>query len=218
MKFSVHVASIADCPALATVAIASFKDDPVMGYLSRSVPSDVFETYHCQEWQQRLQQSSLNGLRVFKAVDDDTGDIVAVARWQFPYSLSAEQQREKEELQKATSAKPEGYNEKLYKEIIEAVNKNREKWVDSSKDFALHGLSVSPTHQRRGLGSLLLREGLAVADQMGAKTFLESSPAGVSLYSKHGFKQIDDILMDMRPYGGPGIVSEECMMREPGGR
>lgn len=73
MKFSVHVASIADCPALATVAIASFKDDPVMGYLSRSVPSDVFETYHCQEWQQRLQQSSLNGLRVFKAVDDDTG-------------------------------------------------------------------------------------------------------------------------------------------------
>ena len=53
---------------------------------------------------------------------------------------------------------------------------------------------------------------------MGAKTYLESSAVGVPLYLKHGFKQVDDILIDMRPYGGSGIESEKCMMREPGGR
>lgn len=90
----------------------------------------VYLTYVLLE---RYQAPSINPMRL--RVLTNIRDIVAVARWQFPYSLSAEQQREKEELQKATSAKPEGYNEKLYKEIIEAVNKNREKWVNSSKDF-----------------------------------------------------------------------------------
>lgn len=83
--------------------------------------------------------------------------------------------------------------------------------------LVLLGLAVSPTHQRLGLGSLLIREGLAMADQAGAKTYLESSVVGVPLYLKHGFKQVDEILIDMRPYGGTGIESEKCMMREPGG-
>lgn len=82
----------------------------------------------------------------------------------------------------------------------------------------LLGLAVSPTHQRLGLGSLLIREGLARADEVGAKTCLASSAKGVSLYVRHGFKQVDDILIDMRPYGGTGIESEKCMIREPGGR
>ena len=53
---------------------------------------------------------------------------------------------------------------------------------------------------------------------MGARTYLESSAVGVPLYLKHGFKQVDDVLIDMRPYGGTGIESEKCMIREPGGR
>ena len=82
----------------------------------------------------------------------------------------------------------------------------------------LLGLSVLPTHQRRGLGTLLLREGLAMADEAGAKTYLESSAKGVSLYLRHGFKQVDDILIDMRLHGGSRVESEKCMAREAGGK
>ena len=82
----------------------------------------------------------------------------------------------------------------------------------------LLGLSVLPTHQRRGLGTMLLREGLAMADEAGAKTYLESSAKGESLYLRHGFKQVDDILIDMRPHGGSRVESEKCMAREAGGR
>ena len=77
---------------------------------------------------------------------------------------------------------------------------------------------MSSTHQRLGLGSLLLRDGLAVADKAGADTYLGASAAGLPLYLKHGFKQIEDVSIDMTPYGGTGIVSEKWMVREPDGR
>lgn len=75
MKFSVHVATLADCPALAAVSLAAFKDDPVVGYFARDVPADFSYAHHCQTYQWRFQTSSLNGLRVFKAVDDETGYV-----------------------------------------------------------------------------------------------------------------------------------------------
>lgn len=57
-----------------------------------------------------------------------------------------------------------------------------------------------------------------MADEAGAKTYLESSANGVPLYLRHGFRQVDDILTDMRPHGGHGVASAKCMMREAGGR
>ena len=57
-----------------------------------------------------------------------------------------------------------------------------------------------------------------MADKAGAKTYLESSAKGVSLYLRHGFKQVDDILIDMRPHGGSRVESDKCMAREAGGR
>ena len=149
-------------------------------------------------------------------------------------------------MQNATPPKPDGYNKELGEEFYGVLDKLQEKWVDDSKDYGgycprpsnmlqtsaskidpttlttrttvLLGLAVSPTHQRLGLGSLLIREGLARADAVGAKTYLESSAVGVPLYLRHGFKQVDDIVIDMRPYGGTGIASAKCMMRGPGGR
>ena len=57
-----------------------------------------------------------------------------------------------------------------------------------------------------------------MADEAGAKTYLESSAKGASLYLRHGFRQVDEILIDMRPHGGSGVASVKCMMRETGGR
>ena len=57
-----------------------------------------------------------------------------------------------------------------------------------------------------------------MADEAGARTYLESSVKGVSLYLRHGFKQVDDILIDMRLHGGSRVESEKCMAREAGGK
>lgn len=66
-------------------------------------------------------------------------DIVALARWQFPYSLSSEQQAEKEELQKVTPARPERWNKELEHEFSGACDKLQEKWVDDSRDYGTYG-------------------------------------------------------------------------------
>ena len=76
MTFSVHVATIADCPALATVSLAAFKDDPIVGYYARNVRQNDLYAYQCQQYRRRFQTSSLNGLRVFKVVEDETGWVM----------------------------------------------------------------------------------------------------------------------------------------------
>ena len=79
----------------------------------------------------------------------------------------------------------------------------------------LHILAVSPTHQRLGLGSKLIRRGLEAADKDGAQTFIEASPAGLPLYLKHGWEPVDELVIDMRPHGGEGIEVNPSLMREP---
>ena len=76
MPFSIHVASIADCPALVTVWVAAFNDDPIVGYLSRHVAPDVSYAFRLQVYERRFQGSALSGLRVFKVVDKATGWVV----------------------------------------------------------------------------------------------------------------------------------------------
>jgi GNAT superfamily N-acetyltransferase len=76
-------------------------------------------------------------------------------------------------------------------------------------------LAVRPEYQRKGLGAMLLEDGLALADRDGCKTYIEASAKGLGLYLKYGWKEIDEVKVDTRPYGGHRIESTKCMMREP---
>jgi ribosomal protein S18 acetylase RimI-like enzyme len=52
----------------------------------------------------------------------------------------------------------------------------------------LQVLGVDPAVQRRGVGSALLREGLAAADTAGDDVYLETGrQANVAYYERHGF-------------------------------
>lgn len=54
-------------------------------------------------------------------------------------------------------------------------------------------LSVDPKYQRQGIGSMLLQWGCEEADAHGRSSFLMASPAGISLYTKFGFKAVRDV-------------------------
>ena len=84
-----------------------------------------------------------------------------------------------------------------------------------SSRLVVNILAVRPDYQRKGLGGLLLEQGLALADRDGARTYIEASVKGFSLYKKYGWKEFDEVVVDTRPYGGQGLESTKLMMREP---
>jgi predicted N-acetyltransferase YhbS len=57
----------------------------------------------------------------------------------------------------------------------------------------LNILSVDPTYQHQGVGSMLVQWGCKEADTHGRDSFLISSPAGIRLYSKFGFKAVGEV-------------------------
>ena len=80
----------------------------------------------------------------------------------------------------------------------------------------MHILCVHPDHQGKGIGGMLLAPGLADVDAAGAQVYIEASPAGLPVYLKHGWKPVDEMLIDMRPYGGHAVEHQPFLMREPG--
>ncbi len=74
---------------------------------------------------------------------------------------------------------------------------------------------MDPQYQGLGLGLKLLKIGMDEADRMNRICFLVSTPNGLGLYLKHGFKEIDRFVVDPRPYGGKNEVTWISMRRDP---
>lgn len=75
--------------------------------------------------------------------------------------------------------------------------------------FYLHTLGAMQGNQGKGIGSALLREGLAVCDQHHAQAYLESSNIkNNALYERFGFRVIGEIIL---PEDGPPVW---LMLRE----
>lgn len=75
---------------------------------------------------------------------------------------------------------------------------------------------MRPEYQRNGLGRMLLKPGLETADKEGKRTYIEATREGLGLYVKLGWKQFDELVTDLVPYGGTVVGTTTLMMREPG--
>lgn len=51
-------------------------------------------------------------------------------------------------------------------------------------------MAVDPNHQRQGVGSMLVRIFCDYVDENALDAFVLSSPAGIGLYSKFGFRAV----------------------------
>jgi hypothetical protein len=75
---------------------------------------------------------------------------------------------------------------------------------------------ASTIHQRNGLGTLPIREGLSIADKYKVNTYLEASPEGFNLYLRHGWPEVDEMRLDLKPYGWRENSIDKCMSRKSG--
>jgi predicted N-acetyltransferase YhbS len=74
----------------------------------------------------------------------------------------------------------------------------------------LYVLLVSPDHQRQGIGSLLLAEGLKEVDELGLQCVLGASPEGEELYKRFGFEEYEVMHLRLWEYEGGEGMDESC--------
>lgn len=81
-------------------------------------------------------------------------------------------------------------------------------------------LVTNPESFGRGAGTRLLSWGVEQADKVGVIMALEATPAGLSLYKRFGFREMDVIKADMKQFGwsqpyDPEAAKRVWMIREP---
>jgi N-acetylglutamate synthase-like GNAT family acetyltransferase len=76
-------------------------------------------------------------------------------------------------------------------------------------------LAVHPTCQHLGRGSQLLSPTLSLSHKQNAKCFVQASPAGMGLYRKFGWEDVDSVVFDFSAWGGGKGVRICLMIREP---
>ena len=91
-----------------------------------------------------------------------------------------------------------------------------------SGETDLSGFAVARKRQRMGVGSLLLRHCLALADQDGLPIWLNSFPRSHGLYLRSGFEDVEHCDLDLNAFDGShlrgyGIYRTYAMVRRPAG-
>ncbi|MEA2168431.1 MAG: hypothetical protein QOF76_1731 [Solirubrobacteraceae bacterium] len=174
--------------ALADVLIAAFQDDPVMSW---AFPNPGRRA----KYGRRFFAHTIRRL-----ADDNltwtTPEVSGVSVWAAPgnWSLGA---LDLIRLARATGGGqvPQGPRTLLGLAGIEARH-------PGEPHLYLPCVGVAPGHQGQGIGSALIRPGLAHADALGLPAFLESSnERNVPLYERHGFR----VTKVIRLPGGPRV-------------
>lgn len=62
---------------------------------------------------------------------------------------------------------------------------------------------------------MLIKWGCDIAQNHGIPAYLEASPAGLSVYKKSGFQEVDRFVFDLEKYGGTGNEINVQMMKYP---
>ncbi|OBT71905.1 hypothetical protein VF21_09198 [Pseudogymnoascus sp. 05NY08] len=188
----------------------AFADDPAIIYLYPRSDPKVLKEKSIQNFEKSF---TAPGVKYFKAVLEETSEIVAFSKWVYPHTPDPNA-GDPETAIRMQQHVP-GSNEELVVEFFTKFLHGRRKWVVPETHYFMGILAVRPKYQRKGLGSMLLTPVLEQADKENAKAFVQGSVQGVGLYLKHGWEEVDEILMDYSPYGGARDVKTALLVREP---
>ncbi|KAK3349581.1 putative GNAT family acetyltransferase [Lasiosphaeria hispida] len=205
-----------DIPTLATISEDSFKSDSQTEMKAHGKKPFSMKEYSL---------GSLPGLlknpkaRVVKAVDTSTGVIMGHIIWGFrgiqPPLVSPEDTAiqteavaqavpEKKEEQEAQPKEKQEADDPIAR-LEKLTGEDFEDWMkavmgEGVRCLYVIGLYVSPSYQRRGVGSALLRWGTDLSDASHAFAWVHSSAGAWPAYERAGFKTIRTLDVDLDLY------------------
>ncbi|TVY85359.1 hypothetical protein LSUE1_G000304 [Lachnellula suecica] len=213
----------ADVPGMVEVYLSAFEKDNFSLYcLPRAaIPAEEWDRWLTARFTKLFNSPEI---RCFKITDSNNNNRqAAFARWAFPYTPSEEKRRVKAEEEKETERLkeqgidtrwPNGANLEVCDLKFGPLDSCREKTINEEETFVCHLLCVHQDYWRQGLGGMLLRDVLALADDQGAQAWIEATPAGRPLYAKLGFKEVNLVKVDLSRWGGKEPGFNWGMLRE----
>jgi ribosomal protein S18 acetylase RimI-like enzyme len=99
--------------------------------------------------------------------------------------------------------------------VVSCISALFEVYSDIHLLLVLQILVVDPQFQGRGAGTALVRAGLEEANHHYVPAWLESSAAGLAMYQKCGFRDVEESIdFDLSKYGAQGSVRVVFMFHE----
>ncbi|KFY19383.1 hypothetical protein V493_07984 [Pseudogymnoascus sp. VKM F-4281 (FW-2241)] len=186
----------------------AFADDPAMIYLHPGSDPKVLKEKSIHNFEKSF---TAPGVKYFKAILEETSEIAAFSKWVYPHPPDPNAEDPEKAIR--TQQHVSGSNEELVVEFFTKFLRGRMKWMVPETHYFMSILAVRPQYQRRGLGSMLLSAVLEQVDKEHAKAFVQGSAQGIGLYLKHGWGEVDEILMDYSSYGGAEDVRTALLPR-----
>lgn len=87
--------------------------------------------------------------------------------------------------------------------------------IDSHSILVPDFPATLPAYRGRGIGTELLRWGIKMADSLQTRIYLEATSAGLPLYHKYGWQQVEELMLDLELYGDVGKEAFTLMIRDP---
>ncbi|GAB1319959.1 hypothetical protein MFIFM68171_10169 [Madurella fahalii] len=220
--------TVDDAAALAINNAAAFWTQP---YWRMIWPADAQLAYITQEMGKRMAARVLlidhDERRHEKAVDEDTGAIVGYARWLLPPALRSEwtegqvpdvsDKRKKtlEELADSAVWNP-GAGTNINTDVLDAkVTATKQRILAEREFIQLDYLAVHPDNQGRGVATSLVQRGIRQAERLRRPIFVMAFDVSRGVYLRQGFREVEQLLQDDRPYGGSGNYNTYFLVYEP---
>ena len=158
------------------------------------------------------------GSSCFCAKDTSSDKIIGVSWWELndhpPQTKEGIDAIFQQELE-ARKYEPavEGVHSDLDKVYFRTAFYSELETVNGRPYMTLRLLATHANHQRRGVGSLLVKHGLERADRLGLPVYLDSTASGKPLYERLGFEVTGEFPLNCLDYGGRSDGRHWCMLR-----
>ncbi|KAF2671319.1 hypothetical protein BT63DRAFT_423528 [Microthyrium microscopicum] len=157
--------------------------------------------------------------RYVKAVDSTTGDIIAVAKWNFYL-----REQTNEELERSLHIPKPGEDGYIAFEapILQHLMGWRREYMGTKPFIYLSLLATDPKYHRRGAGGKLLEWGTKQADELNIEAYVESTPEAKLLYERWGFVVVKEVTFDMNQFERSDLTDtvdiNRILIRKPSGK
>ena len=126
--------------------------------------------------------------------------VVGIAIWVLQPVARTQEQYDKEAAEKGPNTHSPSANGALLDAMDAAMTASKKKYLGLEPYLYLRILAIDPAYQRRGVGSLLLDQGMEIADRCGIQSYLEATKVGRPLYAKYGYEDRENMDFDVVKY------------------